>query len=70
MLRVTEGPFFSEVAAYYEHVHQVVRLYNLPGTPRGAWGGQEVRAGAVTRASSCPGPQGQLFPTSDRRRQG
>ncbi|XP_023604787.1 LOW QUALITY PROTEIN: alpha-mannosidase 2x-like, partial [Myotis lucifugus] len=31
VLRVTEGPFFSEVAAYYEHVHQVVRLYNLPG---------------------------------------
>lgn len=31
MLRVTEGPFFSEVVAYYEHVHQVVRLYNLPG---------------------------------------
>ncbi|XP_072806896.1 alpha-mannosidase 2x isoform X4 [Vicugna pacos] len=31
VLRVTEGPFFSEVVAYYEHVHQVVRLYNLPG---------------------------------------
>ncbi|KAG8516346.1 Alpha-mannosidase 2x [Galemys pyrenaicus] len=31
VLRVTEGPFLSEVAAYYEHVHQVVRLYNLPG---------------------------------------
>lgn len=31
MLRVTEGPFFSEVVAYYEHVRQVVRLYNLPG---------------------------------------
>ncbi|XP_075414125.1 alpha-mannosidase 2x isoform X3 [Tenrec ecaudatus] len=31
VLRVTEGPFFSEVIAYYEHVHQVVRLYNLPG---------------------------------------
>ncbi|KAF5927300.1 hypothetical protein HPG69_017777 [Diceros bicornis minor] len=31
VLRVTEGPFFSEVVAYYEHVHQMVRLYNLPG---------------------------------------
>lgn len=31
VLRVTEGPFFSEVAAYYEHFHQVIRLYNLPG---------------------------------------
>lgn len=31
VVRVTEGPFFSEVVAYYEHVHQVVRLYNLPG---------------------------------------
>lgn len=31
VLRVTEGPFFSEVVAYYEHVRQVVRLYNLPG---------------------------------------
>ncbi|KAF0876221.1 MA2A2 mannosidase, partial [Crocuta crocuta] len=31
VLRVTEGPFFSEVVAYYEHVRQAVRLYNLPG---------------------------------------
>ncbi|XP_076980368.1 alpha-mannosidase 2x isoform X3 [Tamandua tetradactyla] len=31
VLRVTEGPLFSEVAAYYEHFHQVLRLYNLPG---------------------------------------
>lgn len=31
MLRVTEGPFFSEVVTCYEHVHQVVRLYNLEG---------------------------------------
>ncbi|XP_036008561.1 alpha-mannosidase 2x isoform X2 [Mus musculus] len=31
VLRVTEGPFFSEVAVYYEHFHQVIRLYNLPG---------------------------------------
>lgn len=34
VLRVTEGPFFSEVVAYYEHVRQAVRLYNLPGEPR------------------------------------
>lgn len=33
MLRITEGPFFSEVVAHYEHVHQIVRLYNLPGEP-------------------------------------
>ncbi|XP_042526366.1 alpha-mannosidase 2x isoform X1 [Dipodomys spectabilis] len=31
VLRVTEGPFFSEVVTNYEHVRQVVRLYNLPG---------------------------------------
>ncbi|XP_048185958.1 alpha-mannosidase 2x isoform X1 [Perognathus longimembris pacificus] len=31
VLRVTEGPFFSEVVTYYEHVRQVVRIYNLPG---------------------------------------
>lgn len=35
VLRVTEGPFFSEVAVYYEHFHQVIRLYNLPGEPCG-----------------------------------
>ncbi|XP_060115905.1 alpha-mannosidase 2x isoform X3 [Heteronotia binoei] len=31
VVRVTEGPFFSEVAVYYQHVQEVVRLYNLPG---------------------------------------
>jgi alpha-mannosidase II len=31
VLRVTEGPFFSEVITSYEHICQVVRLYNLPG---------------------------------------
>lgn len=31
MVRVTEGPFFSEVAVYYQHVQEVVRLYNVPG---------------------------------------
>lgn len=33
-MRVTEGPFFSEVASYYQHVQQVVRLYNVPGEGR------------------------------------
>nr|XP_033776393.1 alpha-mannosidase 2x isoform X1 [Geotrypetes seraphini]XP_033776394.1 alpha-mannosidase 2x isoform X1 [Geotrypetes seraphini] len=32
VVRVTEGPFFSEVACYYQHVQQVMRLYNVPGT--------------------------------------
>lgn len=31
MIRVTEGPFFSEVAVYYQHVQEVVQLHNLPG---------------------------------------
>lgn len=31
MLRVTEGPFFSEVETHYEHVQLVFRLHNLPG---------------------------------------
>lgn len=31
VVRVTEGPLFSEVASYYQHVHTVVRLYNVPG---------------------------------------
>ncbi|XP_074862541.1 alpha-mannosidase 2x isoform X3 [Carettochelys insculpta] len=31
VVRVTEGPFFSEVASYFPHVQQVVRLYNVPG---------------------------------------
>lgn len=44
VLRVTEGPFFSEVAAYYEHFHQVIRLYNLPGEPC-RWGGSQGDAG-------------------------
>ncbi|XP_062498652.1 alpha-mannosidase 2x isoform X5 [Pezoporus occidentalis] len=31
VVRVTEGPLFSEVASYYQHVQTVVRLYNVPG---------------------------------------
>ncbi|KFV86715.1 Alpha-mannosidase 2x, partial [Struthio camelus australis] len=31
VVRVTEGPFFSEVASYYQHVQTVVRLYNVAG---------------------------------------
>lgn len=37
VVRVTEGPFFSEVAVYYQHIQEVVRLYNVPG---GGWGEQ------------------------------
>lgn len=36
VVRVTEGPLFSEVVSYYQHVQTVVRLYNVPGeTVRG-----------------------------------
>ncbi|XP_042328566.1 alpha-mannosidase 2x isoform X2 [Sceloporus undulatus] len=31
LIRVSEGPFFSEVAVYYQHVQELVRLYNVPG---------------------------------------
>ncbi|KAK2524447.1 Man2a2 [Columba guinea] len=31
VVRVTEGPLFSEVASYYQHVQIMVRLYNVPG---------------------------------------
>ncbi|NXW07865.1 MA2A2 mannosidase, partial [Fregetta grallaria] len=31
VVRVTEGPLFSEVASYYQHVQTIVRLYNVPG---------------------------------------
>ncbi|NXU52428.1 MA2A2 mannosidase, partial [Turnix velox] len=31
LVRVTEGPLYSEVATYYQHVQMVVRLYNVPG---------------------------------------
>ncbi|XP_061232614.1 alpha-mannosidase 2x isoform X5 [Neopsephotus bourkii] len=31
VVRVTEGPLFSEVTSYYQHVQTVVRLYNAPG---------------------------------------
>ncbi|XP_048337779.1 alpha-mannosidase 2x isoform X2 [Sphaerodactylus townsendi] len=31
VIRVTEGPFFSEVAVYYQNIQEVVRLYNVPG---------------------------------------
>ncbi|KAM4747675.1 alpha-mannosidase 2x-like isoform 2-T2 [Rhinophrynus dorsalis] len=32
VVRVTEGPFFSEVTCHFQHIQQVMRLYNLPGT--------------------------------------
>ena len=63
VLRVTEGPFFSEVVAYYEHVRQVVRLYNLPGEPcrsEGPRGGGGCRG--VRRSSFCSRLM-RLFPT-------
>ncbi|KAM4766545.1 alpha-mannosidase 2x isoform 1-T1 [Cyanocitta cristata] len=31
VVRVMEGPLFSEVASYYQHVQTMVRLYNVPG---------------------------------------
>ncbi|KFO96646.1 Alpha-mannosidase 2x, partial [Calypte anna] len=31
VVRVMEGPLFSEVTTYYQHVQTVVRLYNVPG---------------------------------------
>ncbi|XP_065544602.1 alpha-mannosidase 2x isoform X5 [Lathamus discolor] len=31
VVRVTEGPLFSEVTSYYQHVQTTVRLYNVPG---------------------------------------
>uniref|UniRef100_A0A8C3LCP6 Alpha-mannosidase n=1 Tax=Chrysolophus pictus TaxID=9089 RepID=A0A8C3LCP6_CHRPC len=31
IVRVTEGPLFSEVSSYYQHVQTMVRLYNVPG---------------------------------------
>lgn len=56
VLRVTEGPFFSEVAAYYEHFHQVIRLYNLPGEP------EEMSVPqAGTHSSSAPFPLTNRF---------
>ncbi|PIO23856.1 hypothetical protein AB205_0171750, partial [Aquarana catesbeiana] len=32
VVRITEGPFFSEVTCLFQHVQQTMRLYNLPGT--------------------------------------
>ncbi|XP_040536300.1 alpha-mannosidase 2x isoform X1 [Gallus gallus] len=31
IVRVMEGPLFSEVSSYYQHVQTTVRLYNVPG---------------------------------------
>lgn len=31
VVRVMEGPLFSEVASYYQHAQTVMRLYNVPG---------------------------------------
>ncbi|XP_060932125.1 alpha-mannosidase 2x isoform X2 [Limanda limanda] len=31
VVRVVEGPLFSEVVAHYQHVQQTVRIHNVPG---------------------------------------
>lgn len=31
MVRVTEGPLFSEVVAHYQHFQQTIRIHNVPG---------------------------------------
>lgn len=33
IVRVVEGPLFSEVVAHYQHFQQTVRIHNVPGTP-------------------------------------
>ncbi|XP_040270048.1 alpha-mannosidase 2x isoform X2 [Bufo bufo] len=32
VVRIIEGPFFSEVTCLFQHVQQTIRVYNLPGT--------------------------------------
>lgn len=32
VVRVVEGPLFSEVVAHYQHFEQTVRIHNVPGT--------------------------------------
>lgn len=31
VVRVVEGPLFSEVVAYYQHFQQTIRIHNVPG---------------------------------------
>lgn len=31
MVRVTEGPLFSEVVAHFQHFQQTIRIHNVPG---------------------------------------
>lgn len=31
MVRVVEGPLFSEVVAHYQHFQQTIRIHNVPG---------------------------------------
>lgn len=33
MVRVVEGPLFSEVVVYYQHFQQTLRINNVPGRP-------------------------------------
>lgn len=53
VVRVTEGPLFSEVASYYQHVQIVVRLYNVPGETCVAVLGQSLARGAQP-LTACP----------------
>lgn len=60
VVRVTEGPLFSEVASYYQHVQIMVRLYNVPGETRVAvprqllaWGEQPLTA-CLQGWRACP----------------
>lgn len=32
VVRVVEGPLFSEVVAHYQHFQQTIRIYNVPGS--------------------------------------
>lgn len=53
MVRVTEGPFFSEAAIYYQHIQEVVRLYNVPGENFGWAAGGDVAAQNGVVTSRC-----------------
>ncbi len=34
VVRVVEGPLFSEVVAHYQHFQQTIRIHNVPGNKR------------------------------------
>lgn len=37
IVRVLEGPLFSEVVSYHQHFQQTVRIHNVPGIPSILW---------------------------------